>query len=133
MTRTRSSFRRPPHQPSFPIMLRHIALAAVLLPCLAVPGWTQSPSTTVPSASSPATPTAKKPAPKAKAAAKPAAAAADSGPCQIGVIPAIGDKFLLEHIGLMVFGNEFTDAPIESWGLDELVVARVRAAAAGQS
>ena len=57
----------------------------------------------------------------------------DGGPCQIGVIPAIGDKFVLEHIGLTVFGNEFTDAPIEPWGLDELVVARVRAAAAGQS
>src|SRR5277367_2813483 len=106
MTRTRSSFRRPPHQPSFPIMLRHIALAAVLLPCLAVPGWTQSPSTTVPSASSSATPTAKKPAPKAKAAAKPAAAA-ESGSCQIGVVTAVGDVFAVQKIGLTVFGNEY--------------------------
>jgi hypothetical protein len=64
---------------------------------------------------------------------KPLAAAADSGPCQIGVIPAIGDKFVLEHIGLTVFGNEFTDAPVESWALDDLVVARARAAAGGQS
>ena len=70
--------------------------------------------------------------PKAKAAAKPTAGV-DGGPCKIGVISAIGDKFVLEHVGLTVFGNEFTDAPIESWGLDELVVARVRAAAAGQA
>ena len=114
-------------------MLRHLSLAVVLLSCLAVPGWTQSPSmATAPSASSPGTPVAKKPAPKAKAAVKPAAAA-ENGPCQIGVIPALGDKFLLEHIGLTVFGNEFTDAPVESWGLDDLVVARARAAADGQS
>jgi len=97
-------------------MLRHFAIATLLLSRLAIPAWSQSPSTTP----SPATPTAKKPAPKTKAAVKPAAAA-ESGPCQIGVIPAIGDKFLLEHIGLTVFGNEFTDAPIESWGLDDLV------------
>jgi hypothetical protein len=112
-------------------MLRRFAIAAIILSCFAVPGWSQSPSTP-PTPSAPSTPVAKKSAPKAKAAAKPAAAA-DSGPCQIGVIPAIGDKFVLEHIGLTVFGNEFTDAPIEPWGLDELVVARVRAAAAGQS
>jgi hypothetical protein len=57
----------------------------------------------------------------------------DNGPCQIGVIPAVGDKFVLEHIGLTVFGNEFTDAPVGSWGLDDLVVARARAAAPGKS
>jgi hypothetical protein len=112
-------------------MLRRFAGAAVILSCFAVQGWGQSPST-APTAPSPSGPVAKKSAPKAKAAAKPTAAA-DSGPCQIGVIPAIGDKFVLEHIGLTVFGNEFTDAPIESWGLDDLVVARARAAAPGKS
>lgn len=110
-------------------MLRRLVIAFALLPCLAIPGWSQSPSP----AASPSAPVAKKPASKAKAATKPAAAPTDKGPCQIGVIPAIGDKFMLEHIGLTVFGNEFTDAPIEPWGLDELVVAWVRAAAAGQS
>jgi hypothetical protein len=109
-------------------MLRRFAVAAIILSCFAVQGWSQAPST----APSPGSPVAKKPVPKAKAAAK-SAASTDSGPCQIGVIPAIGDKFVLEHIGLTVFGNEFTDAPIESWGLDDLVVARVRAAAAGRS
>jgi hypothetical protein len=114
-------------------MLRPLAVATILLACLVVPASSQSPSTAdTPAAPVPAKPVAKKPAPKAKAAAKPIAAA-DSGPCQIGVIPALGDKFLLEHIGLTVFGNEFTDAPVESWGLDELIFARARAAAGGQS
>jgi hypothetical protein len=112
-------------------MRRHFAVTAIILSCFAVHGWAQSPSPT-PAPAAPNNPAAKKPAPKAKAAAKPVAAA-ESGPCQIGVISAIGDKFVLEHIGLTVFGNEFTDAPIDSWGLDDLVVARTRAAAGGQS
>src|SRR4051812_48513542 len=70
----------------------------------------------------------KKPATKQVGVAGPA----ERGPCQIGVIPVIGDKFALQHVGLTVFGNESSDAPIESWGLDDLVVARVRAAAAGR-
>ena len=40
---------------------------------------------------------------------------------------------MLEHIGFTVFGNEFTDAPVEPWGLDDLVVAHARAAAPGKS
>jgi hypothetical protein len=76
--------------------------------------------------------TSRKPPAKTKAAAKPAAAT-ESERCQIGVIPAIGDKFVLEHIGLTVFGNEFADAPVASWGLDDLVVARARAAAPAKS
>lgn len=115
-------------------MLRRFAIAATILSCFAVDGWGQSPPATAPAAPSPGNPAAKKSAPKAKtrAVAKPALVATDSGPCQVGVISAIGDKFLLEHIGLTVFGNEFTDAPIDAWGLDDLVVARVRAAAAGR-
>jgi len=70
------------------------------------------------------------PAPKAKTTAKPPASA-DSGPCQIGVISAIGDQFTVQNIGLTMFGNEQMEAPIDAWGLDDLVVARVRAAAPG--
>jgi hypothetical protein len=114
-------------------MFRRCAVAAIILSCLVVDGWGQSPTTAAPSAPAPAKPAVKKPAPKARAAAKPAAVAADTGPCQIGVIAAVGDKFVLEHIGLTVFGNEFTDAPVETWGLDDLVVARARAAAPGKS
>jgi hypothetical protein len=35
----------------------------------------------------------------------------------------------VQSIGLTVFGNDLKDVPIESWGLDDLIVARVRAAA----
>lgn len=56
-------------------------------------------------------------------------APAETGPCTIGVVAAIGTPFMVKKLGLMVFGNENADVPIESWGLDDLVVARVRAAA----
>src|SRR5579871_5629428 len=112
-------------------MLRRFAIAAIILSCCVVHGWGQSP-VTIPAAPLSSPPVAKKPVPKAKAAPK-AAVSTDGGPCQIGVIPAIGDKFVLEHIGLTVFGNEFTDASVGSWGLDDLVVARARAAAPGRS
>ena len=61
-----------------------------------------------------AKPASKKQPPKAKAVTKPPFA--ESGHCQLGVIPAIGDRFTVQHIGLTVFGNEFTEAQIESWG-----------------
>ena len=56
---------------------------------------------------------------------------AETGPCQIGVISAIGDQFSVEHVGLTMFGNEYMEAPIDAWGIDDLVVTRVRAAAPG--
>jgi hypothetical protein len=86
----------------------------------------------------PVKPSATKPPPAKPAPAKPAANkkpepakpdAAQSGPCGIGVIPHIGDSFELQSFGITVFGNEFKKMPIESWGLDDLLVARVRAAA----
>jgi hypothetical protein len=76
-----------------------------------------------------AKPVVKKPAPKAKTATKPLTAA-ESGPCQIGVIPAIGDQFVVQKVGLTIFGNEHTEVPIDAWSLDDLAVARIRAAAA---
>ena len=72
---------------------------------------------------SPAKPATKKPAPP-----KPDTAA-QSGPCGIGVIPHIGENFALQSFGITVFGNELKKVTIESWGLDDLLVARVRAAA----
>ena len=56
---------------------------------------------------------------------------ADSGPCQIGVIPVIGDTFVVQKVGLTVFGNELTEVSTSGWGLDDIVVARIRAAAPG--
>jgi hypothetical protein len=60
-------------------------------------------------------------------------ARAESGRCQIGVIAAVGDRFAVQKVGLTVFNNDYAEVPIEAWGLDELVVARVRAAAPGTS
>ncbi|GLR91212.1 hypothetical protein [Bradyrhizobium iriomotense] len=69
---------------------------------------------------------AKKPAPKAKSAAKPPIAA-DSGPCRLGVISVIGERYSVQKFGVTVFENEASEVPID-WGLDDLVFARVRAA-----
>ena len=52
----------------------------------------------------------------------------NGGPC-IGVIPLVGDRFSVQDIGLTVFGNEYKEIKVDNWGLDELVVERVRAAA----
>jgi hypothetical protein len=52
----------------------------------------------------------------------------DHGPCRLGVIPAVGDTFVVQKIGLTVFGNEYAEIAT-NWGLDDLVFARVRSAA----
>jgi hypothetical protein len=104
-------------------MFRLLAIA-LMVSCLTLPVSAQTPSAQS-SAPAAATKSAlKKSASKAKTGA---ITATETGPCQIGVIPSVGDRFSVQHIGFTVFGNEFTEVPIESWGLDELVVARVRA------
>lgn len=114
-------------------MLRRLAVVIVLLPCLAISvGWAQSPAPAAgPAATSPAAPAVKKPTPKAKVAAKPTVSA-ESGRCQIGVITAVGDVFAVQKVGLTVFGNEYTEVPV-SWGLEDLIFARTRAASGGIS
>jgi hypothetical protein len=102
---------------------------AVAQPALAqtAPTPAPNPSPTKPSTTKPAL---KKPAPPKPDAGAPAAAAtaAQRGPC-IGVIPHLRDRFTVQTIGLTAFGNDLKEVPIESWGLDDLIVARVRAAA----
>jgi hypothetical protein len=96
--------------------------------------WARSSPAPQPAATSPTKPMVKSATkmagPKAKTSAT-LSTPAGSGPCQIGVIPAIGDQFVVQKVGLTVFGNEETEIPIPAWGLDDLVVARVRAAASG--
>ena len=107
-------------------MLR-IFVAAIMASCLVTAGWAQSPATaTVPAKSASSKPAAKKAAPKAKPAAK-QAAAAETGPCRLGVISVIGETFWVQKFGLTIFETEGTEIPID-WGLDDLVFARVRAA-----
>ncbi|KZD25626.1 hypothetical protein [Tardiphaga robiniae] len=115
-------------------MVRVFAVSLVLS-CLAAPAWAQPAQvqSTPVTAATPATisatkSVAKKPASKAKAAAKPSEQG-NSGPCHFGVIPVVGDKLGVKKIGLTIFGNEYAETPIDSWGLDDLVVAKVRAAA----
>ena len=114
-------------------MIRTVALLvalAVTQPALAQTAPTAAPNPS-PTKSLPAKPAAKKPASPssdAGATSPSAAGAAQRGRC-IGVIPHIGDHFAVQTIGLGMFGNELKEVPIESWGLDDLVVARVRAAA----
>lgn len=94
--------------------------------CLMAPASAQGlPATTT--ATTTVKPAVKKPAPKTRISANPPKAA-DSGPCRIGVISAIGDEFVVQRIGLTIFGNEYTEVPIEGWGIDDLVARRVRAA-----
>ena len=110
-----------------------VVFAAILLSCFPISSFVQAQSAPGPitqPAPAAAKPAVKKSAPKGKAAAK-QFAPAESGPCQIGVISAIGDTFAVQKVGLTVFGNELTEVPINAWGLDDLVVARVRAATSG--
>lgn len=111
-------------------MFRNFAVA-LLVSCFAATGWAQSPSTSAPAAApqaaKPATkkPAAKTAAPKAKSVGR--VAAAEAGPCSLGVISAIGDRFAVHKFGLTVFETENDEVPIDNWGLDDIVLARVRA------
>jgi hypothetical protein len=117
-------------------MLRRFVVAAILLSGLVPAGRAQSPSpanapaaVNKPPASAPAAnkPVAKKTAPKSKATAT-LQAAEQSGPCRLGVISALGDQFAVQHFGITIFENKESVVPVAGWGLDDLVLARVRAA-----
>lgn len=116
-------------------MLRSLVTAAVLLSCVTSDGWAQTPSPTNPTAppspkpvaSTPAanTPVKKKAAPKAKAAIRPPVV--EAGPCRLGIVSVLEDRFAVQKFGLTVFEGEESAVPVDGWGLDDLVVARVRA------
>jgi hypothetical protein len=105
-------------------MLRSFAFAVILASCFTVAGWAQTPSTN-PAASPPPKPITKKAAPKAKAAAK--QPVAETGPCRLGVLSAVEDRFAVQKFGLTVFETEESAVPVNGWGLDDLVIARIRA------
>src|SRR5438132_14206660 len=88
-------------------MLPRFAFAAALASSLVGHGWAQTPYL----GSNISRPVAEKP---------------KSGPCHIGVIPIAGNLFLVQRFGV-------DRVAAEGWGLDELVVSRVRAAAPGRS
>jgi len=110
-------------------MFRLAAPVLILLSFLTSAAAQTPPATTAPAAQTTpqAKPTAKKATTKPKATAKPAEPAT-AGPCGVGVIAGTGDIFVVQKIGLTVFGNDYAEVPV-SWGLDDLVFARARAAA----
>lgn len=103
------------------------SLIALLSLMTSAVGQTPPAPAAPPAQTAPAKPVAKKPAKPKASPAKPAEQTA-AGPCSVGVIAATQDPFVVETIGLTVFGNEYAEVPV-SWGLDDLVFARVRAAA----
>jgi hypothetical protein len=100
---------------------------ACLLSLLVTAASAQAPSPSPPATPAPAKAVAKKkPAAKPKPAGPPPVAA-QSGPCQVGII-AVLDLFSVQKIGITAFGNELDEIPV-SWGFDDVVFARARAAA----
>jgi hypothetical protein len=51
---------------------------------------------------------------------------------KIGIVSAIGDKLYLRKVGLTVFENDAQELAIDSWRLDDLMVAKVRVALTGR-
>jgi hypothetical protein len=48
-----------------------------------------------------------------------------NGPCAVGVVSQLGEKFTVRKIGVTVFGNEDNEVPVASWHIDDLVVAKI--------
>jgi hypothetical protein len=110
------------------MLLRFAVASAALVLLFGTAGEAQTPpATSAPAAPAPAKTVAKKPAAKAKPGAK-QPAAVETGPCRLGVISAIGDRFSVHKFGLTILETEGNEVPVESWGLDDLAMARVRAA-----
>ncbi|MCK1736267.1 hypothetical protein IVA79_20510 [Bradyrhizobium sp. 138] len=111
-------------------MFRSAASVLVLLSFLAPAAAQTPPATTAPSA--PAKSPAKKQVPKATPDSK-RISPADAGACEIGLLSVIANRFGVQQVGFTMFGNEYTPVPVDSWGLDDLIISRVRAAASGKS
>jgi hypothetical protein len=55
-----------------------------------------------------------------------------SGLPKLGIVSAIGDKLYLRKVGVTVFGNEAEEMAVDSWRLDDLMIAKVRAVLSGR-
>jgi hypothetical protein len=53
-----------------------------------------------------------------------------SGLPKLGIVSAIGDKFYLRKVGFTVFGNESEEIAVDSWGIDDVMTAKIRTALA---
>jgi hypothetical protein len=109
------------------MLRRFVVASAALVLFFGTAGEAQTPPAAP--AAPPAKTAPKKPAAKTKPSAKkPAPAAAETGPCKLGVISAIGDRFSVHKFGITIFETEDNEVPVDGWGLDDLAVARVRVA-----
>src|SRR5262245_27489694 len=50
----------------------------------------------------------------------------------VGVISAFADRFQLKKVGLTVFGNDESAFPVAAWGIDDLMVGKVRTLLGGR-
>ena len=67
------------------------------------------------------------PRPAAAKQAVPKQGPAQDGNC-VGVVSQLGEKFTVKKIGYTVFGNEDNEVPVESWRVDDLVIAKISGA-----
>jgi hypothetical protein len=102
-------------------------ILACLLSLLVTAASAQAPAPNGTPVASPVKPGAKTPAMKPKVSAK-QTTSINSGRCDVGVIAATENLFTVRQVGLTVFGNDEAEVPV-SWGLDDLIFARARAAA----
>jgi hypothetical protein len=73
----------------------------------------------------PAKQTAPKSAPAKQAAPKGAPTTQAHDRNCVGVVSNLGETFTVKKVGIVVFQNEESKVPIESWRIDDLVVAKV--------
>ena len=109
------------------ILMVRLLATAIVLSCLSTSASTQTPAfpptSGTQSTESPIKSTTRKPVER-----NDPVASAKIEPCGIGIIVAVGDEFMVKRIGLDFFNDHVKVVPIESWGLNDLVFARVRAA-----
>jgi hypothetical protein len=106
-------------------MIRILTLPIVVLACIAF-GWGNAPQALT-AAQIAATSVTPEPSAKLTRTTE----SAESGPCTLGIISLAGNQFEIERRGLFAFDTEYRRATVENWTLDDLVIARVRAAAPG--
>jgi hypothetical protein len=109
-------------------MIRFVAVAFALA-CLATSAGAQSPEMPTTSTFEPAP---KRLRPRTEAVGNQAEPTA-SGRCELGIIPIAGNQFAVQKVGFGTFGSETTRIRVDGWGFDDLVAARVRAAAPGHA
>ncbi|HLH88996.1 MAG TPA: hypothetical protein VKX28_11090 [Xanthobacteraceae bacterium] len=51
---------------------------------------------------------------------------------RVAVFSAIGDRFAIKKLGITVFQNDLKEMPIESWGIDDFVLGKVRSVLNGR-